>query len=188
MRYMLIIAGIICAAVILVIAEKVEAIDNKQTEPDIAQTGVQSEVQIAQKLQREGKADEALLHWEAAAKLQPENIELTKQLGMVYIAAKKYEPAKKIFEGIISSQELLTVKREAITQLIRIAKEEKNLDRFISDAESGIAKEPNNDVNYRKLVEVYISAGKKKKAVDILKKAVKQFPSDPQFKGMLEGF
>ncbi|MCX5692090.1 MAG: hypothetical protein NTX47_00150 [Candidatus Omnitrophica bacterium] len=187
MRYRVNIAGIIYVAVILVVSESCMAIDNKQSKQDIAQTVTQPEVQMAQKLQKEGKASKALLHWEAAAKLQPDNIELTKQLGMMYIVAKKYEPAKKIFERIISSQELLIVKQEAIAQLIKIAKEEKSLDKFISDAETGIAKEPENDGNYRKLIEVYISTGKTRMAEDMLKKAVKKFPSNPQFKVMLEG-
>ena len=179
MRYRIVIIGIIYAVAILIVSERCVAIDNKQI-------NVPAEVQLAQKLQQEGKTDEAISHWEAAAKLQPDNMELNKKLGMVYIAAKKYEPAKKIFEKIIASQEQLLVKQDAIAQLISIAKEEKSLDKFISDAETGIVTEPENDINYRKLIEVYISDGKNDMAIDVLKKAIEKFPSDPLFKVMLE--
>jgi len=142
----------------------------------------------AQTLQSHGKGPEAIEHYEAAAKLRPEDLGIQQQLAQSYLSNQKLDEAKKAYEHILASFKETGAQHEAVRQLLSIAKAQKTLDKTLADLEDRASKNPSNESVQWQLIEGYTLANSTQQLLATLERAAKLAPEDQELRMRLISF
>ena len=145
-------------------------------------------LRYAQALQSHGKGPEAIGEYESAAKLRPDDMDVEHQLAQAYLGERKLDEAKSAYERILASSKGTWAQRDAMRQLLSIARSRNALDKTLAGLEEQASKNPSDMTLQWQLVEGYTLANSTSQLLATLLRAAKVAPEDQELHARLITF
>ncbi|MCX5848612.1 MAG: tetratricopeptide repeat protein [Deltaproteobacteria bacterium] len=148
----------------------------------IEKNKIKPQIDLAEKLLRQGKYNEAIVLLEAINKVSPEEESVMLMLSWAYYDSGNTKQAVK-YLNILLEREL---KRKVFTgfafdELVRIYKQEKNFHRLVKICERAVAAQPEDVGLLAELGNAYLQSGRSEKACDIYEKLIGIENDNPAF-------